>query len=60
MLEYAEYVGNYYGTPKQPVERTLAAGKNIILDIDVQGAIQVKEKMPEAVMILCCRRTLPP
>ena len=56
MLEYAEYVGNYYGTPKQPVERTLAAGKNIILDIDVQGAIQVKEKMPEAVMIF----VLPP
>ncbi len=51
MLEHAQYVGNYYGTPKDPVEETLAAGKNIILDIEVQGALQVKEKMPEAIMI---------
>ena len=42
MLEYAEYVGNYYGTPKKPVEKALSAGKNMILDIDVQGALQVK------------------
>ncbi len=51
MLEHAQYVGNYYGTPKAPVEETLAQGKNIILDIEVQGALQVKEKMPEAIMI---------
>ena len=51
MLEYAQYVGNYYGTPKKPVEKALAEGKNIILDIEVKGALQVKEKMPEAVMI---------
>ena len=51
MLEYAQYVGNYYGTPKEPVEKALAEGKNIILDIEVKGALQVKEKMPEAVMI---------
>lgn len=51
MLEHAEYVGNYYGTPKAPVEQTLAEGKDIILDIEVQGALQVKEKMPDAVMI---------
>ena len=51
MLEYAQYVGNYYGTPKKPVEEALAKGKNIILDIEVKGALQVKEKMPEAVMI---------
>ena len=51
MLEYAQYVGNYYGTPKKPVEDALAAGRNIILDIEVKGALQVKEKMPEAVMI---------
>ncbi len=56
MLEHAEYVGNYYGTPKKPVDDALACGKNIILDIDVQGALQVKEKMPEAVMIF----VLPP
>ncbi|MBQ2989535.1 MAG: guanylate kinase [Clostridia bacterium] len=51
MLEYAQYVGNYYGTPKKPVEDALAEGKNIILDIEVKGALQVKEKMPEAIMI---------
>lgn len=51
MLEHAKYVDNYYGTPKKPVDDTLAAGKNIILDIEVQGALQVKEKMPEAIMI---------
>jgi len=51
MLEYAQYVGNYYGTPRKPVEDALAEGKNIILDIEVKGALQVKEKMPEAVMI---------
>ncbi len=51
MLEYAQYVGNYYGTPKKPVEDALDEGKNIILDIEVKGALQVKEKMPEAVMI---------
>ncbi len=51
MLEHAKYVDNYYGTPKAPVEETLAQGKNIILDIEVQGALQVKEKMPEAIMI---------
>ena len=56
MLEHAEYVGNYYGTPKKPVDDALSAGKNIILDIDVQGALQVKPKMPEAVMIF----VLPP
>lgn len=51
MLEYAQYVGNYYGTPKKPVDEALAKGTNIILDIEVKGALQVKEKMPEAVMI---------
>ncbi len=51
MLEHARYVGNYYGTPKEPVDEALASGKNIILDIEVQGALQVKEKMPEAIMI---------
>ena len=51
MLEYTSYVGNYYGTPKKPVEEALAEGKNIILDIEVKGALQIKEKMPEAIMI---------
>ena len=52
MLEHAEYVGNLYGTPRAAVEKCLEEGKNIILEIEVQGATQVKEKMPEAVMIL--------
>ena len=51
LLEYAEYVGNYYGTPLEYVENTLASGKDVFLEIDVQGAIQVRELMPEGVFI---------
>ena len=51
MLEYAVYSGNYYGTPRKAVEDMLAAGKNVILEIEVQGALKVKNKMPEAVLI---------
>ncbi|MBW7456159.1 guanylate kinase [Paenibacillus sepulcri] len=51
LLEYAEYVGNYYGTPRDFVERTLAMGKDIILEIEVQGALKVKEKFSEGVFI---------
>jgi len=51
MLEYAEYVGNYYGTPKSYIDSTLAAGKDVLLEIEVQGAVQVKEKMPEGAYI---------
>ena len=51
LLEYAQYVGNFYGTPRAYVEQQLARGMNVILDIEVQGARQVKEKMPDAVMI---------
>jgi len=51
LLEYAEYVGNYYGTPRDFVERTLAEGKDIILEIEVQGALKVKEKFPEGVFV---------
>ena len=51
MLEYAEYSGNYYGTPRFAVENALAAGKNVILEIETKGALQVREKMPEAVLI---------
>ena len=51
LLEYAEYVGNYYGTPLEYVENTLAQGKDVFLEIDVQGAIQVRELMPEGVFI---------
>ena len=51
LLEYAEYVGNYYGTPRDFVEETLASGKDIILEIEVQGALKVKEKFPEGIFV---------
>ncbi len=51
LLEHAEYVANSYGTPRAYVEKQLEAGLNVLLDIEVQGARQVHEKMPEAVMI---------
>ncbi len=50
-LEYAEYVGNLYGTPLRPIEEHLARGGNALLEIEVQGCRQVKEKMPEAVTV---------
>ncbi len=56
LLESAEYIGNRYGTPRQPVEKALAAGRNIVLEIDVQGGMQVAKKMPESVRIF----VLPP
>lgn len=52
MLEYAEYVGNYYGTPKAPVEKALGEGKNVILEIETVGALNVKANMPESVAIM--------
>ena len=51
LLEWAEYNGNYYGTPRQTVEKTLQSGKNVLLEIDVQGALQVKAKFSEACLI---------
>ena len=50
-LEYATVFDNYYGTPKDIVLKKLEKGRNVILDIDVQGGLQVKEAMPEAVLI---------
>ena len=51
MLEHAEFCGNYYGTPQAYVEQMLSAGKNVILEIEVQGAMQVQKKHPEGVYI---------
>lgn len=51
LLEYAEYVGNFYGTPRDFVERTLESGRDIILEIEVQGALKVKEKFPEGIFV---------
>lgn len=51
LLEYAKVFGHLYGTPKDKVEEALAAGKTIILEIDVKGAIQVKSVYPDAMMV---------
>ncbi len=51
MLEYAEFVGNLYGTPRAPVEEKLAEGRDVILEIEVQGAMKVKKACPDAVLI---------
>lgn len=50
-LEHAEYTGNYYGTPRKAVFDNLEAGRDVILEIEVQGAMKVHEKCPEAVMV---------
>lgn len=51
LVEYASYCGNYYGTPRAYVEEQLAAGKNVLLEIEIQGALKVKEKFPEALLL---------
>lgn len=51
LLEWAEYVGNYYGTPIDYVEETLQSGKDVLLEIEVQGALQVKNAFPQGVFI---------
>ena len=50
VLEWAEYVGNYYGTPRKPVEDALKKGQDVILEIEVQGAMQIKKNFPDAVL----------
>lgn len=51
LLEWAEVYGHLYGTPRRPVEDALAAGHDIVLEVDVQGALQVRESLPEAVLV---------
>ena len=55
-LENAEYIGHRYGTPRRPVEEALASGQNVIMEIDVQGGMQVAERMPESIRVF----VLPP
>lgn len=50
-LEYAQYVGNYYGTLEAPVDQQLAQGRDVVLEIEVQGAMQIHNKRPDAVMV---------
>lgn len=58
LLEHAEYVGNYYGTPRFYVEDMLSQGKNVILEIEIQGAMKIKEKIPEAVLVFVTPPTI--
>ena len=51
LVEYAEYVGNYYGTPKAYVEEQLARGKDVILEIEIQGALKVRRQFPDALLL---------
>ena len=52
MIEHTSYCGNFYGTPKKEAEEMLSAGKNLILEIEVEGALNVKRLYPESVMIM--------
>ena len=51
LIEYAEYVNNYYGTPRAYVEEQLTAGKDVILEIEIQGALKVKKKFPDTLLL---------
>jgi len=51
LIEYAKYVSNFYGTPKDYVEEQLELGKNVVLEIEIQGALKVKEKFPGTVLL---------
>lgn len=56
LLECAQYLGNWYGTPRAPVEEALAAGQTIIMEIDVQGGAQIAQRLPESIRVF----VLPP
>ena len=51
LLEYAEVYGNYYGTPRKYVEEQLESGRDVLLEIDIQGALQIKKRFPEGVFV---------
>ena len=51
LIEHAQYVGNYYGTPKDYVFEQLDAGKDVLLEIEIQGALQIKERFPQALLL---------
>ena len=51
LIEYASYCGNYYGTPKAYVEEMLEAGKDVILEIEIQGALKIREQFPESLLL---------
>ena len=51
LIEYAQYVNHYYGTPREYVERQMASGKDVILEIEIQGAMKIKEQFPESLLL---------
>ncbi len=51
LIEYAQYVGNYYGTPQAYVEEQLGSGRDVILEIEIQGALKVKEKLADTLLL---------
>ena len=51
LIEYAQYVNSYYGTPKEYVEQKMAEGKDVILEIEIQGALKVKKRFPDALLL---------
>ncbi len=51
LVEYAQYVDNYYGTPRSFVEQQMEAGKDVILEIEIQGALKIRKKYPEALLV---------
>ena len=57
MLEYAQFVGNYYGTPLDKVNEQLDQGKEVVLEIEVQGALQVRKKMKDVIFVFFARPT---
>jgi len=58
LLEHASYVGNFYGTPRRYVEQQISKGRVVVLEIEVNGALQVKEKFPDAVLVFLMPPTL--
>ena len=54
LIEYACYVGNYYGTPKEYVQEQLENGKDVILEIEIQGAMKIREKFPDTLLVFVC------
>lgn len=54
LIEYAKYVENYYGTPRDYVERQLESGKDVILEIEIQGAMKIREKFPDTLLVFVC------
>ncbi len=59
LIEWAQYVDNFYGTPRKFVEEEMAAGKNVILEIEVQGAMNVKAQYPNAILIFITTKDVP-